>query len=219
MTPKEKQLFEAHSEWAVSLGLRLFRKRAGGKSRDCDGNDRHDYQQAALMALLDVIPKYRPSLGQFRPFAAKRVYGRIVQAFRDQDEVGRSQRDRGVQHPTTLLDHPALDNDGDRAMCLKDLIQAPQARDRTEIFDSLDTILFGLHLGHRAVLFLTLICEYGDALVACVLGLGVPRVAQLRQEAMDHLGRQGVARRKRHWQPGERARRMRQLPLFEESPL
>lgn len=51
MTERQKQLFEQHREWAVEQGLRVFRSRTGGKCpRDPDGNDRHDYAQAAMVA-------------------------------------------------------------------------------------------------------------------------------------------------------------------------
>lgn len=219
MTERQKQLFEQHREWAVEQGLRVFRSRTGGKCpRDPDGNDRHDYAQAAMVALLEVLPGYRASqAGSFEAYAAKRVTGRIIQQFRDQDEVGRSQRDRGVQHPRTLLDHPLMSDDSQRLACFRDLIRAPSTACRAEVFDSLHSLLFGLHLGQRAVVFLTIVNEYSDALIACVLGISSTRVGELRRGGLEYLARQGRSPKRRHWRTTDRGAGLaRQLPLFDD---
>jgi len=213
---KHAELFAAHREWAVRIALGIFRKRAKRRARDDDGNDRHDYEQMALVALLTTIPEYRKSQGGFEPFAWKRVRGRIIQQLRDIDEVGRSQRAKGVRHPRTVLDHPVMGDDSMRLVAFKDLIQAPDGASRRDAFDSLAAILFGLHAVQRAVVFLTIVCEYSDATMACVLGITQRRVAELRSDGMAYLARQGRPRRGPPRRPSDPPRPPVQLELFED---
>lgn len=186
MTERQRKLFEEHREWAEAIGLQLHRKMG-----DMNGCDANDFAQLALMGLLRYLPRYRPELASsFHAFAAKRIAGHVLDQVRKLSEVRRTQLAKGKRGPLMSLDMPAIGSDQDRMILLKETLSSPEFADRSESFNTLASLLFGLDATSRGIVYLSIIDELTRGQVASIMGLSEMEITVLLERSVAFLSKQ-----------------------------
>ncbi|MFA7279097.1 MAG: sigma-70 family RNA polymerase sigma factor [Sterolibacterium sp.] len=178
------ELYKSHERWAMEIGFRMARRYAPLLQR----MNRGQVRQAVRVGLWDACLKYDAKVGEFKPFAYKRIRGQVQDEFhslnwwdvrtkrgnpvRMELEIEKDRVDE--RQPKTVTDHEDKKSKPQDAQVIAcDYIRQLLKFVSKPLCKKILRMRYWRNLSHRQI---------GDK-----FGLSVSRVSQIEREALDEM--------------------------------
>ena len=172
-------LFDNNKDLAEKFA-RNFESRSG----KLNGCELSDYHQFAMLGLAKAAQTFNPeNETKFSTWAHTKMRSYTLDGVRSYDELTRGLRKAGDVKPAINLSQ--ICKDDSEHFDLLASIYSPG--ENAEYFDEIERLFTGLNFEHRAVLYLSTICDLAIWQIAKILGKEVEIIRVTRLQAMEYL--------------------------------